>query len=163
MDLHETLARLTRHPLFKEWHSKHADYFLAHAFMMLDEPNKGIWQIGFYNSEKERMITFIVSEDKIQHTEEQEVLKSEGGIQPLKPEEVKRAVEETLKTAQKCMEENYKGENTIKQFFIVQNAEGHTMFNITFFTQSLKTINIKIDATTGKILKHNKQSLADFT
>src|SRR5574341_2411664 len=162
MDRHDTLAKLTRHPVFAEWHKENKEYFLAHAFVMLDEANKGIWQIGFYNPEKERMITFIVSDKGVQHTEEQEVLRTEAEIQPLKAEEVTHSVEDALKTAKKCLEENYRGETPIKEFFIIQHAEGHSMFNITFFTQSLKTINIKIDAKTGKIFKHSVQSLAEF-
>ncbi len=163
MNLHETLARLTRHSVFKDWQSKNKDYFLAHAFVMLDEPNKGIWQIGFYNSDKERMVTFVVSDTDIQHTEEQEVLKETTGIQPLKAEEVTLTVEKALKTAKDCTQENYRAEIPLKEFFIIQNAEEHTMFNITYFTQSLKTINVKIDAKTGKIIKHSMQSLAEFT
>lgn len=162
MDLHETLARLTRNSIFKDWHVKNKDYFLAHAFVMLDQPNKGIWQIGFYNAEKERMVTFVVSETDIQHTEDQEVLKETTGIQPLKPEDVTLTVEDALKTAKICMQENYRAEIPLKEFFIIQNAEEHTMFNITYFTQSLKTINIKIDAKTGKMIKHSMQSLAEF-
>jgi len=163
MDLHETLARLTRSPIFKEWHSKNHNYFLAHAFVMLDEANKNTWQIGFYNAEKERMVTFVITGANIQHTEDQEVLKESAVIQPLKPEEVTLTVENALKTAKDCLEQNYRGEKPMKEFFIIQHAEEHSMFNITYFTQSLKTINIKIDAKTGKIFKHSMQSLAEFT
>ncbi|MCX6708408.1 MAG: PepSY domain-containing protein [Candidatus Woesearchaeota archaeon] len=160
MDIHTTLAKLTRHPIFKEWHEKNKEYYLAHAFVMLDEANKNCVQVGFYNPEKERMVTFFVSDD-VQKTDEQEVLRSEGTIQPLRPEEVKLTIEEALQIAEKCFKE-YK-EIAIKHFFIIQNTEGHTMFNITYFTQSLKTVNIKIDANSGKIIKHSVQNLAQFS
>lgn len=162
MDIHEAIARLTRNTTFTAWHKKNSDYFLAHAFVMLDEPNKNTWQIGFYHPEKERMITFIMTGNDVQHTEEQEVLKTEGAIQPLKIEEVKTTILEALQTARNCLKEHYKTEQPIKEFFIIQNAEGHTMFNITFFTQSLKTINIKINTVDGKIIKHSMQNLAEF-
>jgi len=162
MDLHETLAKLTRSSVFKDWHAENKEYFLAHAFVMLDEANKGVWQIGFYSKEKERMVTFIVAGDSVNHTEEQEVLRTEGEIAKLDPEEVKHSIEEALKTAKACLQENYRGEMVLKEFFIIQNAEGHPMFNITYFTQSLKTINVKINAKTGEIIKHSKQSLAEF-
>ncbi len=162
MELDETLAVLTKHSLFKEWHVKNHDYFLAHAFVMLDEPNKNNWQIGFYNPAKERMVTFIIS-TTVQKTEEQEVLKAEGEIKQLKPEEVKLSVEQAIKKANECMHENYRAEKPIKQFFIIQNAEGRTMFNITYLMQSLKTLNIKIDAKTGETVKHSLQSLVDFS
>ncbi len=159
MDLHETLAKLTRHPIFREWHDKNKSYFLAHAFVMIDEANKNSMQIGFYNPEKERMVSFFV-DDSVKKTEEQEVLRSEGEIKQLKPEEVKLTIEKALEIAEKCFKE-YK-EQVIKHFFIIQNTEGHTMFNITYFTQTLKTVNIKIDAGNGKIIKHSIQMLAQF-
>ncbi|MEM3153987.1 MAG: hypothetical protein QW165_00265 [Candidatus Woesearchaeota archaeon] len=162
MDLHETFAKLTRNSVFKEWRKENTAYFLAHAFVMLDEANKGTWQIGFYNPDKERMVTFVVSDKEIKHTEEQEVLKSEADIHPLKPEDVTLSIESALSTARQCLEQNYRGEKPLKEFFIIQHAEGHAIFNITYFTQSLKTINIKINAKTGNIFKHNMQSLAEF-
>lgn len=162
MDLHETLAKLTRSAVFKDWHAKNKEYFLAHAFVMLDEANKGVWQVGFYSKEKERMVTFIIAGDSVKHTEEQEVLRTEGEIAKLNPEEVKHPIEEALKTAKECLKENYRGEMPVKEFFIIQSAEEHTMFNITYFTQSFKTINVKIDSNTGKIIKHSMQSLAEF-
>ncbi len=162
MDLHSTIARLTRHPVFTEWHANNKEYFLAHAFVMLDETNKDVWQIGFYHPGKERMVTFIISPGSVEHTEEQEVLRSEGEITQLKPEDVTLSVEDALKDAKACLQEHYRGEIPIKEFFIIQQTEGHTLFNITCITQSFKTINIKIDSTTGKVLKHNIQSLAEF-
>jgi len=163
MDLHEILARLTRHSIFKEWHSKNSEYFLVHAFVLLDEVNKGICQIGFYNHEKERMVTFMVSPTEVQVTQEQEVLKKESTIQKLNPEDVKLTIEDALKISKQCIKENYSAETPLKEFFIIQNTEGQTMFNITLFTQSFHTINIKINATTGKLIKHSKQQLAEFT
>lgn len=162
MDFHATLARLTRHPTFTDWHNSNKDAFLAHGFLMLDEANKDTWQIGFYNPKTERMTTFHVSPDTVKKTEDQEVLKKEGDIEPLQPEHVKINAEDALQTAKTCFAEHYKGEKDIKHFFILQNTEGHHLYNITYFTQSLKTINIKIDAQTGDIIKHSKQDLAMF-
>ena len=162
MDIQEALARLTRTTIFKEWHEKNKEYYLAHAFIMLDEPNKNTWQIGFYNSSKERMVTFMLTGNDVQHTEDQEVLKKEGTIEKLNPSEIKIHVQQALDTAKECLQKEYKGQTPLKEFFIIQNAEKHHMYNITYFTQSLTTINIKIDAGTGKIIKHTSQKLADF-
>lgn len=162
MDAQATIAALTRSAIFKEWHAKNKEFFLAHMFVMLDEPNKNTWQIGFYNPEKERMVTFMMTENVVQQTEEQEVLKTAAQIQPLPIEDVKLTIEDALKTAEQCFKENYSAEKPVKQFFIIQHAEEHTMFNITYFTQSFKTVNIKIDAKTGKVFKHSLQALAEF-
>jgi len=163
MDLHVTLADLTKHVLFKEWHSSNPNYFLAHAFVMLDEENKDTWQIGFYNAEKERMVTFIVSPNNVQKTEDQEILSSGTPIQRLLPEKVMLTVDDALQKAKACYDEHYKAEITVKQFFIIQTGKSCTMFNITYFTRAMKTINIKIDASTGQVFKHSSQTLAEFT
>lgn len=162
MDVHKALADLTRHVIFKDWHKENQDYFLAHAFVMLDEPNKNTWQIGFYNTNDQQMVTFILDGQSVKKTEGQEVLKSEGDIKPLKPEHIKLSVEDALAKATQCYQEHYKGEPHIKHFFIIQNIDGQHLFNITYFTQAFNTINIKIDAETGDIIKHTKQKLAAF-
>lgn len=162
MDIHKALADLTRHHAFKEWHNEHKDYFLAHAFVMLDEANKNTWQIGFYNEKEQRMISFILQDQDVGKTDTQEVLKTEGDISPLQVEHIKLTVEDALAKAKEVYQEHYKNELPIKQFFIIQNTEGHHMFNITYFTQSFNTINIKIDAETGDVIKHSKQQLAAF-
>lgn len=161
MDLHEALAKLTRHSLFKEWQSANKNAFLAHAFVMLDEANKDTWQIGFYTKETERMVTFVVS-STVTHTPEQEVLKSDGEIEKLDAAAVKLSVEDALLAAKKCYAENYGKEITFKQFFIIQTIDHAPTFNITYLTQSFKTVNIKINARDGKILKHSVQALAEF-
>ena len=160
MEVQEKIGKLTTSLLFKEWHQKNTGYYLAHIFIMLDEVNKHTWQIGFYNSEKEKMITFLMTNDKIQHTAEQEVLKKEGTIEKLNLEKIKITPEEALEKAKKCFSE-YK-DIPLKEFFIIQNTEGHHMYNVTYFTQSMKTVNIKIDAETGEIIKHNIQKLCEF-
>ena len=162
MDLHSTLAKLTRHPAFKEWHTENPEAFLAHAFVMLDDENKDTWQIGFYTISTQKMVTFVVSPSGIQHTPEQEVLKTEGEIQKFEPQQVTVSVEDALKIAEECKEKNYSAEKPFKQFFIIQTIEGKAAFNITFLSQSFKTVNIKIDAGSGNIIKHSVQSLAEF-
>src|SRR3989344_1888470 len=161
MDFHQALARLTSHTIFKDWHKKHADSFLAHGFMMLDEANKDIWQIGFYNPKTSKMTTFMVGKT-IEHTVEQEVLESGAPIQNLSVEDVKVSPEKALSIAKELLKKEFAKELPIKEFFIIQRIEGKTVFNITYFTQSFKTVNIKIDAKSGEIISKNIQALMDF-
>ncbi len=160
MDVHESIARITSSVLFKEWFEKNKNCFLAHLFVMLDEANKDTIQAGFYNPETEKMTTFMLTGSRVQKIEEQEVLKKEGRIQKLEPSKIKLTIDEALKKAKKAFDK-YK-ETPIKTFFIIQNAEEHTMYNITYMTQTLKTVNIKIDAETGEIFKQSSQKLIDF-
>jgi len=163
MDFHKAIHTLTTSLSFKDWHEKHPKTFLAHGFLMLDEANKNTWQIGFYDEEHQRMTTFLVTGTKVEHTDEQEILQGSAPIQELKPSEVTLESSKALEIANNCIKENYKGEIILKNFFIIQHNEGETIYNITYFTQAFKTINIKISAKNGAILKHNIQALAEFT
>lgn len=160
MNVQKKIAKITSNALFKEWHNANKNCFLAHLFVMLDEPNKNTIQAGFYNPEKEKMTTFILTGDRVQKTEEQEVLKKEGKIEKLELGKIKLSVEDALSKAEEVFKE-YK-DILLKKFFIIQNAEGHTMFNITYLTKTFKTVNIKIDAETGEVFKHSSQKLMNF-
>lgn len=162
MDFHKALHTLTTSLSFKDWHQKHPKSFLAHGFLMLDEANKNTWQIGFYDEEPQRMTTFLVTGTKVEHTDEQEILQGPAPIQKLNPSEISIEAPKAIEIAKNCLTENYKKEMILKNFFIIQHAEGETIYNITYFTQTFKTINIKINAKNGELIKHNIQALADF-
>ncbi len=163
MELKDVVAKLEESSEFKEWRKSHEKAYLAHAFVMLDEPNNGIWQIGYFDSEKSLMSTFVVSEKKIEIIPDQEVLKAHQEIPPLKVSDVKLSVADALAAAQKSKLEHYAQEMPAKTFFIIQDLEEHgAVFNITFFTHSFKTINIKLSSKDGKVLHHSCESLAAF-
>ena len=163
MEIMEAVAKLEKSNEFKEWQKSHEKAYLAHVFVMLDEPNKGILQIGYFDSEKNLMSTFVVSDKKIEIIPDQEVLKANTEIEKLKPEDVKLSVADALAAAQKAKLEHYPQEMPAKTFFIIQNLKEHgAVFNITFFTHSFKTINIKLSSKDGKVLHHTCETLAAF-
>ncbi len=162
MDLKQIIKDLEARSEFKEWKNNNHDFFLAHIFVMLDEANKNIFQIGFYNSNLERMTTFIVEKQDIKIIQDQEVLKSEGNIQELILNDINISVEDALSASEKLKNEKYKNEIIVKKFFIVQRTNLGDIFNITFFTASFKTINMKISTLNGKILKDSISDLMTF-
>ena len=46
-------------------------------------------------------------------------------------------------------------------FVILQTTDGKTLWNFTFITKSLKFINIKVNAETGKVESHLDMDLID--
>lgn len=153
---HEKLKIMRENPEFKEWKEKNKQFFLAHAFFI----EGGNWQFGFYNTETSKMVTFTCGE-KITCAPEEEVLKSEKEITELNPEKIKIKWEDAKKTAEDLIKSEYKNQLITKNFVIIQTVE-LPVFNITFLGQNFKTINIKIDAETGKIITHSEQKLASF-
>ncbi len=161
MDILAKLAKLTSSAQFKAWHKDHKKHFLAHAFVLLDDANKDIAQFGFYDSEKKTMTSWHVS-DTIKHTDDQEVLDSGSAILKLDVNAVKISSDDALKTAEEIRVNEYKSEIPLKKFFIIQMIDNSASYNITIFTQSFSTINIKIHATDGKVFSHTKQKLMEF-
>jgi hypothetical protein len=163
MELNEVLARLEKSGEFKEWRAAHSVAYLAHAFVMLDEQNKDTWQVGYFDEQKNSMTTFVLQGSQVQVIPDQEVVKADQRILPLKPEDVKVPIAEALAIAQKTKLENYPQEMPAKTFFIIQHLSEHgSVFNITFFTISFKTINIKVSTIDGKVVNHSMQALAAF-
>lgn len=162
MELKDVLARLEQSTEYQVWRKTHANAFLAHAFVMLDEPNKGVWQIGLFDEQKNLMSTFVAGQD-IKLIADQEVLKADQRILPLNPDDVKLPVAEALAQAQKSRLEHYPQEQPVKTFFIIQNTAAHgPVFNITMFTAGFKTINLKISTRTGAVVHRSMQALAAF-
>jgi len=159
MELKQALQKLGKSAEFKKWKKTHAEAFLAHAFVMLDDANKDNVQFGFFDSKSDRMTPFMVEPKKVSALPESEVFKSEQSITPLVMEHVQLTDEKALEIADEFRKKNYPAELPIKTFFIVQHLDLGCVFNITFFTKSLKTLNLKISVVDGKIVKHSFESL----
>jgi len=163
MELAEASQQLESSSLFKDWRKSHKNDFLAHAFVLFDEANADIWQLGFFNAKKKLMTTFLLEKNDIKMIPDQEILKSGAEIVPLKVDEVKVVSLPAVHMAQQLLKKEYANPVVLKMFFIVQQANDGPVYNVTFFTRALKTINIKIAATDGKILEHSESALANFS
>ncbi len=163
MEIKDVLFELESNLEFKDWRKSHKDDFLAHAFVMLDDANIDSWQIGFFNSKKNQMTTFIIEKNALKMIPDQEILKSDIGIFALAANEVQVSIHCALNLATQLLRKEYSAKNVIKTFFIIQQLRDVPIYNITFFTQDFKTINIKINAANEKILHHSISSVADFS
>lgn len=163
MNAVEVLKKLEAAKEYLAWKKEHPKCVLAHLFVMFDEVNKDEVQIGFYDADAKRITTFTLSQLPSQNTvaviPEQEILESEEGIAEFAPSEAKIDFESAIKISNNCKEKNYPKEMLLKLFFILQQREGKLIYNVTYFTRTFNTINVRIDALTGEILKHTKDSL----
>jgi len=160
MELKNLISEIESNPDFKEWKKTHENFYLVHAFVM---PSDNVWQIGYYDKDSNKMETIIKMGDTIKIEPAQEILKASQEIIELNPEDVKIDVKTALEKASECIKEQYPKEVILKHFLIIQHLEGATVYNVTYVTQSFKTINIKLSTIDGKILKHTLQALADFS
>lgn len=141
---------------------KHKNLYLAHVFFMLDEPNKDIIQVGYCTPEQ-KIITFVIDKDSITAVPESMPYKPEKRkIKKLDISNVKIELDKALKTAKELQEDKYKAHQPFKQVVILQNIDEGQVWNITYVTHSFKTLNIKIDAETGGVIKDELISLVEF-
>lgn len=152
MEFLEALEKLEDSEDFKHWRKDHKDMYLVHGFTMManykEDPMN--WQIGYYDK-KEDKITPIEIGAGINIGSPQEAFKKNESILELDAKKVKITARKALDDNEKARLEKYAKENPMKIFVIVQNIEEGQVWNITTATQSMNTINTKIDAETGEI------------
>ena len=159
MELKDALGHLHKSKEFKEWKGKGV---LAHAFKLLDEANEDSWQLGFYDKDAEKITTFVVSPRFVEVIPDQDILRSETDILELLPAQVTVTSEKALAKATEYHQLHYPREMVLKKFFILQQIESGPVYNITFFFQSMKTLNVKVDAGTCMVLSQSFQSLMEM-
>lgn len=158
----DALTKLHQDEAFKTWQQENNDAYLAHIFIDMDKGNIS-FQIGYAHS-NETITTFTITENSIQKSEPQQVLKHpDSKILKLDIEKVITTVPEALDAAEKCQKENYPKHLPIKKFIILQHLEHGQVYNITYVSQTMDTLNIKVNAETGTIVDHKTTHLVNIT
>ena len=136
---------------YRQWAEENKKAYLTHGFIMISDDVREEWQIGFYNPEHKKITTFTVN-DKIYENPEADVFSDKKTVLKLDSKKVKVNTEKALETAEKVHKKKYSAYTTMKKIVIVQNLEIGHVWNITYITGSFKTLNFKIDSSTGKVL-----------
>ena len=162
MDIKAAVERLEHSTEFSRWKKQHPNSFFADAFMIFDDEGKTHWQLGYYDAASKK-ITVFVMEDVILVKQPGDVFKKENDA-VLKVDLDKVALDsgEALKKVREVCILEYPAEKVVKTIFILQHIKEGLVWNITNITESLKTINVKIDAGTGKVVGHKLVSLFEF-
>lgn len=155
MDFRQAISAVEESEAFKQWRPSHPDAFLAHAFAV-KEPEH--WEIGYYD---EKVMSIFSIEKEVKCSETNEVLRTAHDIMPLDSAKV-GSDEQALERAGQIARENYPQEQVQKTFFVIQQLPSGPVFNITFFTKSFKTINIKLSAADYSLLKQSIDKLFEF-
>lgn len=148
---------------FVEFKKEHPKAYLAHAFRLMDGKALSEWQLGYYIFKDDKMVTFFML-DPIKVSPESEVFKKpDAKIMRLEPDKVKITMITALEICQELLKEKYKGQQPQKTVVILQDLPklGH-VWNITFVTQQMATINVKIDTESAKVLRDKMTSIFDF-
>ena len=164
MDLKPALKKLEESPNFKSWKQKHKGTFFSYAFKIPQEMGLSDWQLGFYNKKNDKIITFVVKGSNIEMKPEEDVFKKEGvKVNEVQLSNVKLTFDNALSKANEFQENNFPKDKSVKTIAIMQNLpELGNIWNITYVTETFNTLNMKIDAATGKVLENNLSSIFSF-
>jgi hypothetical protein len=153
MEFNEALSLLMKSIEFKDWKKQNNLSYLSHAFIMVDPEVKEEWQIGFFNHKSENVVTFNIGKE-ITMNPESEPLSEDKMIEKLDPAKVKITLQQALDIAEKTQKEKYSAHSPFKKIVLLQKLiDVGQVWNITYVTNTFKTLNIKIDSQDGKVLK----------
>ena len=163
MDLKPALKKLEESQDFKKWKQKNKNSYFSYAFKILQEmPNE--WQLGFYDKKKDKITTFVITGENVKIRPEEEVFKKEGtNVNEIQLDKVKLTFDNAIHKADEFQQKNFPKDKSIKTIAILQNIQGFgNIWNITYITEAFNTLNMKIDASNGKVLEHNLSSVFSF-
>lgn len=129
--------------------------YLCSLFSIM-EKDEGSWQVDYYNSKEDKMISFLVN-DKIKREESKIFKEKEAKVEKLEIDDIKIGLKEAFKSANKLHKDKYNNETINKKIVILQVVK-KPIWNITYLTASFNIINFKIDAVFGEIISDNISS-----
>ena len=164
MDFKPALEKLEQSQSFKTWHNKNKSTYFSFAFKIPEEMNINDWQLGFYNSKNDKITTFMLVDEKITIRPEEDVFKKEETkVNEIEINKIRIACDEAIEKAKEFQAKNFPKDRSIKTIVILQNiVKLGNVWNITYVTESFNTLNMKVDASTGKIVEHNLASVFSF-
>ncbi len=155
MKVSEILERLKKDSCFAEVDCDR--FFLAHIFHTGSSPI----QVGYCRKETGTILSFEMGES-IKYLGESDALKGETPIEELRLESVTLDLDSALELAGREMASHYPREKKTSELAVLQKVGNDTLYNITFFTASFRTVNIRIDAGSGNVLSVTEAPLVSF-
>ena len=162
MEVKDAVLTLEKSEVFKKFKKDYPNAYLANLFSMMEPNNpKPEWHIGYYDKEKEKIVTFILSDEIIQNPES-EVFRDGGHVTPVDLSKIKISLIDALQNAISHQKQKYPVDTPTKKIIVVQHIDGHYLYNMTFVTQTFKTLNIKVSTQDGRIVSSKLYSIFDF-
>ena len=120
---------------------------------------KGDWQADFYSKKTQKLASFKELNLEIIKTEDELFQKEKQDPEELNIKEAKIGLTDALTKVNLTLKEKHPGNPPQKYIIILQMLEGKLTWNVTILTETFKVINIKIDCTSGKVLKDTEENL----
>ena len=164
MEPAEAVASVEKNKVFKDWQKEHKSCFLSYIFTIIERGEDAPWLIGYYNQKEDSIASFEITGEKVTLKPEEKAFKEpEAKVYELELKKVKVKVDEVLDIVDKLQKEKYRAEVPVKVIVILQHLEKlGDVWNITYVSRTFKTLNVKVDAGTGKVVAEHLDSLFEF-
>ena len=164
MELKDSFKKLQESQDFRKWRQKNKNAYFSYAFKIPQEMGLNDWQLGFYDEKKDKITTFVVENENIKVRPEEEIFKKEETkVEGIQLNKVKLTFDNAIEKANEFQQKNFPKDKSIKTIVILQNiSKLGNIWNITYVTEAFNTLNMKIDASSGKILEHAISSVFSF-
>lgn len=161
LDIKQSVKELEENDRFQAWKEECKEAYLSHCMQTLNEDHA--LYIGYYNPKNDKITTFLISPSALSKESTEDVFKEPGKtVEKLDIDKVEINSKEATEYAKVIAKEKYPRDLPSKNILILQTINNKQMFNITFLTLAMSTINIKIDAKTKELISHKKTSLMEF-
>ncbi len=171
-DLYDTIVNSET---FHSWFAKNPKVQLSHFFAQINQnyiPTSA-WDLGFFNPEDEKITVFTLNEanEIIQKNTDDVFKQKQAKVHTLDPKELDNFLDfkDSIVYCQKAIEDSFPGIDSLRGsgFAILQTLQDDTKeeesllptWNISFITKKLSFLNIKLEASSGKLISTKEHSM----
>lgn len=153
------VSRVEASDEYKNWRESNPKFYLSSIFTILEAPEQE-WHLNYYDADKDMIDSFILGQG-IRFVTHSEILSEETPI-ALEPEKAIIPFDEILSIAKDFMNKNYPNFKPQRTMVVLQVYGGLQVWNISFFSALMMSVNMKIDASNGNIVSHKPLSIIHF-
>jgi hypothetical protein len=157
MEWKELIDKVESSETFKSWKKENPDFYLVHLFFMTKQNP----QVGYYSAKIDRIVIFEVN-GSVVLSPASEVFKEKKTIMKL---DIAKVIIDKTQAVGKAIElrnTKYPKDSPMNEITLLQMIDKKPVWNITYFTMSFKTLNIKVSAIDGEIFSDDLSNLISF-
>ncbi len=153
MNVKKALEKLEASDEYDAWVASHKDAYLTHVFAMIEKED-AVWQIGYFDPSEGLIYSFEVA-GAIKLNDPQPPFGPEGTVvDPINMDDVKVPLTDVLDTVAEVQHKKYAAHKPMKKIIILQVLKDvGLVYNVTYVTETFKTLNIRIDAGSGDVVE----------
>ncbi len=150
-DVKEVLDELESREQFTEWKKSHKEHRLAYLFTDFKPGTTPVWQVGYF---KGKLMTSFSLGNVLRIDADEEVYETGSPLVELDLPVVKTGFKKALEIAEECSQK-HKPFSSGQILAVLQTIDGKVMWNMTLVSEQYTFLNVKIEASSGKVVKED--------